>query len=40
MVLDVRTMKVDAVVLWCIIDGEIKEAWDIPAIHNSKVIES
>ncbi|NIX65110.1 nuclear transport factor 2 family protein [Gaetbulibacter sp. S0825] len=40
MVLDGRTMKVDAVVLWCIIDGEIKEAWDIPAIHTSKVIES
>lgn len=40
MVLDGRPMKIDAVVLWCIIDGEIKEAWDIPAIHTAKVIES
>ena len=31
-----REIEVDAVVVWRIVEGLIKEAWDIPAIHTAK----
>ncbi len=40
MVLEGKQMEIDAVVLWCIIEGKIKEAWDIPVIHTAKVLGS
>jgi predicted SnoaL-like aldol condensation-catalyzing enzyme len=39
MSLEGKQMKIDAVVVWCIIDGKIKEAWDIPAVYTAKQIE-
>lgn len=36
MVLDGRQMELEAVVVWCIVDGKIVEAWDIPIIHTAK----
>ena len=38
MVLDGKPMEIDAIVLWCIIDGQIKEAWDIPIVHTARKI--
>ncbi|MEL6812301.1 MAG: nuclear transport factor 2 family protein [Bacteroidota bacterium] len=40
MVLEDEPMEIDAVVIWCIIEGKIKEAWDIPIIHTAKMIET
>lgn len=40
MSLEGKPMEIDAIVIWCIIDGKIKEAWDIPVIHTAKVLES
>ena len=40
MTLKGKLMEVDAVVVWSIADGKIREAWDIPAIHSVKVVES
>jgi len=40
MLLKGKQMEVDAVVVWSIVDGKIKEAWDIPAVHRPKVLES
>ena len=37
MVLDGKPMQIDAIVLWCIIDGKIIEAWDIPIAHTAKL---
>jgi len=34
---DGKPMTVDAIVLWCIIDGKIKEAWDLPIVHTAKI---
>ena len=39
MLLGGKQMKIDAIVLWCIIDGKIKEAWDIPVIPTAKFLE-
>ena len=39
MSLEGKQMQIDAVVIWCIIDGKIKEAWDIPVIHTATYIE-
>ena len=39
MVLKGEPMEVDAVVVWSIADGKIREAWDIPAIHSVKYLE-
>ncbi|MEO0528843.1 MAG: nuclear transport factor 2 family protein [Bacteroidota bacterium] len=36
MVLDGKQMEIDAIVVWCIIEGEIKEAWDIPVKHTAR----
>ena len=33
-----KPMEIDAVVVWCIIDGMIKEAWDLPIVHTAKMI--
>ena len=38
--LEGKPMEIDAVVVWCIIDGMIKEAWDIPIIHTAKLIKA
>ena len=38
--LDDKSMTIDAIVLWCIIEGKIKEAWDIPIAHTAKYFES
>ncbi|MDV3348038.1 nuclear transport factor 2 family protein [Leptothoe sp. ISB3NOV94-8A] len=34
MTLDGQSIKLDAVVVWRIVNGYIAEAWDIPAIHT------
>ena len=39
MILEGKKKEVDAVVIWCIIDGKIKEAWDIPVIPTAKSLE-
>ena len=40
MSLDGQQLEIDAVVLWCIIDGKIKEAWDIPMLPTAKFMTS
>ena len=40
MVLDGRPMEIDAVVVWRIVDGEIAEAWDIPAVNTPSPAQS
>ena len=35
--LDGKPMEIDAIVVWCIIEGKIKEAWDIPVVHTAKI---
>ena len=37
MVLEDKPKEIDAIVLWCIIEGQIKEAWDIPIVHTAKM---
>jgi len=37
--LEGQPMEIDAIVIWCIMDGKIKEAWDIPVSHTAKVLE-
>ncbi|TBN04326.1 nuclear transport factor 2 family protein [Hyunsoonleella flava] len=37
MILEGKPMKIDAIVVWCIIDDQIKEAWDIPVIPTAKI---
>ena len=34
MVLEGRPIKIDAVTVWRIVDGQIAEVWDIPSIHS------
>ena len=34
--LDGEQIAVDAVVVWRIVDGKIKEAWDIPAVYTAQ----
>ena len=36
MTMDGQPMEVDAVVVWRILDGKIKEAWDIPAVYSTQ----
>ena len=38
--LEGKPMEIDAVVVWCIIDGQIKEAWDIPVVQTAKMIKT
>jgi hypothetical protein len=40
MLLKGKSMEIDAVVVWSIIDGRIKEAWDIPIVHTAKMIKT
>jgi hypothetical protein len=40
MLFDGKQMEIEAVVLWCFIDGKIKEAWDIPVIPTATVMKS
>ncbi|MBT8188373.1 MAG: nuclear transport factor 2 family protein [Croceitalea sp.] len=40
MVLKGKPMEVDAIVVWCIMDGKIKEAWDIPIVHTAKILDT
>ena len=35
MTLNGRQLEIDAVVVWRIVDGEIREAWDIPAVYSA-----
>ncbi len=39
MTLNGNSLVIDAVVVWRIVDGRIKEAWDIPAVYTAKQIE-
>ena len=36
-ILGEREIETDAVVVWRIVDGKIKEAWDIPAVNSARV---
>ena len=38
MTLNGKQMEIDAIVVWCIIEGKIKEAWDIPVIPTAALI--
>ena len=38
MVLDDRMIEVDAIVVWRFVDGRIAEAWDIPAVHDARIV--
>ncbi|WP_299218238.1 nuclear transport factor 2 family protein [uncultured Aquimarina sp.] len=40
MILKGNQMEIDAIVVWCIMGGQIKEAWDIPVIHTAKMIKT
>ncbi len=37
MVLQDQQLEVDAVVVWRIVEGKIKEAWDIPAVYMANI---
>ena len=32
-----RQLEIDAVVVWRILNGKIKEAWDIPAVYTAEI---
>jgi len=38
--LEDRLVEIDAIVVWCIIDGIIKEAWDIPIVPTAKITDT
>ena len=40
MVLEGNPIEVDAVVVWRMVDGQIAEAWDIPAVHHPQPVRS
>lgn len=40
MTLNGRQLEIDAVVVWRILDGKIKEAWDIPAVYTAEISET
>ena len=40
MTLKGQQIQLDAVVVWRIVDGKIKEAWDIPAIYTAEIADS
>ena len=35
---DGQELEVDAIVVWRFVDGRIAEAWDIPAVHDARVV--
>ena len=40
MFLNGNPMEIDAIVVWCIINGQIIEAWDIPIVHTAKIADT
>lgn len=40
MLLEGKQIEIEAVVVWCFIEGKVKEAWDIPAIPTASVTSS
>ena len=40
MTLNGQQLEIDAVVVWRIVDGKIKEAWDIPAVYTAETAEA
>ena len=38
--LEDKPIEIDAIVVWCIINGQIKEAWDIPIVHTAKMMKT
>ncbi|MFD2561555.1 nuclear transport factor 2 family protein [Aquimarina rubra] len=40
MLLKGKSMEIDAIVVWCIINGQIREAWDIPIAHTAKMLKT
>ena len=40
MTLNDQQIEIDAVVVWRILDGKIKEAWDIPAVYTAKILDT
>ena len=38
MTLDDQDLEVDAVAVWRFVDGRITEGWDIPAVHDARVV--
>ncbi|MBT8272170.1 MAG: nuclear transport factor 2 family protein, partial [Bacteroidia bacterium] len=40
MILEGQKIELDAVVVWRIVDGKIKEAWDIPAVYTANLVEN
>jgi hypothetical protein len=40
MFLNGNPMEIDTIVVWCIINGQIKEAWDIPIVHTAKIADT
>ncbi len=39
MTMDDQDIEVDAVVVWRFVNGRIAEAWDIPAVHDARVVD-
>ena len=40
MTLNDQQLEIDAVVVWRILDGKIKETWDIPAVYTTEISDS
>ena len=40
MTLNGQQLEIDAVVVWRILDGKIKEAWDIPAVYTAEILDA
>ena len=40
MTINSRQLEIDAVVVWRILDGKIKEAWDIPAVYTAEILDT
>lgn len=38
MTLEERSLSLDALAVWRMVDGKIAEGWDIPAIHTAKEV--
>jgi len=35
-----KQIEIDAVVVWRIVNAQIKEAWDIPALYTANIVET
>jgi len=40
LVFEGKTIEIDVVVVWRIVDGKIAEGWDIPSIYHARVIKN